>query len=377
MIHFLPQPKWDEKNKRWILRIQYNGKRKAFTSSLPRTAGKNECREKASKWLDTFDTNESVLFADAFERFLNYYYDRFGNSGSYRQHVSLAKNHILPRLGSIRCGDLRIEDYQSVLSDSKPITRVSEYGKEFRKTDTLSRKYLKNIKNTLMMFHKWAQARGYTKLQLQGELYIPKEAPTKGRNILQLNQIACIFKEPTGMFWERAFMFEILTGVRPGELLGLRIEDYDADTGIIHIRRAINATNEITPGKNARAQRDMALPDKVCQILEEQIATANQLHSEWIFCQPSGQHGTQAALRQAWRRLCKAHGLPADITPYSLRHTFYTHTEAFLPERMTKMIFGHSEKTDSHALYGNHVIEGELEESRKKLEVTPIYKAVE
>ena len=86
-------------------------------------------------------------------------------------------------------------------------------------------------------------------------------------------------------------------------------------------------------------------------------------------------HGTQEGLRRGWQRLCRAHGFPADTTPYSLRHTFYTHTEAFLPDRMIKMVFGHSEKTDSHALYGNHAIDGELKEAAKKLEITPIYQA--
>lgn len=373
-MYYLPQPKWDEKNKRWILRIQIQNKRKAFTSSTPRTAGKNEVREKAAKWLETFDTNENILFSEAFRRWMNYYHDRYGDSVQYGIHSSLGKNHILPKLGNIRCGDLKIEDYQSVLSEARPIIRTGDNGKKFTKSKSLSKKYLKNIKNTLQSFHNWAQARGYTKLVLNNELYIPMTAPTKGKSILQLDQIETIFKAPVGLWYERALMFEILTGCRPGELLGLKIEDYDMVTGIIHIRRSINAQNKITDGKNKNAQRDIALPDLVRKLVEEQIQVSRSVHSDWLFCQPSGQHGTQEALRRGWRRLCKAHSFPEDTTPYSLRHTFYTHTEAFLPDRMIKMVFGHSEKTDSHSLYGNHTLDGELESARNKLEVTPIYK---
>lgn len=374
MTYYLPQPKWN--NNRWELRIQIKGRRKLFTSMKPRTVGKNEVREKAAKWLETFDTNEAVTFGEAAQRFLDYYHDRHGDSVQFQQHQSLMKNHILPKLSKIRMGEIRIEDYQDVLSNAKPIRRTGELGKTFQKSKQLSKKYLKNIKNTIIAFHKWALARGYTKLILNDELYIPLTAPTKGKQILQLNQIEVIFKAPTSLWYERALQFEILTGCRPGELLGLKIEDYDSVTGIIHIRRSINAQNKITEGKNANARRDIALPDIVRQLVEDQIRVSRSVRSNWIFCQPSGMHGTQEGLRRCWRRICAAHDFPAETTPYSLRHTFYTHTEAFLPDRMIKMVFGHSEKTDSHALYGNHAIDGELKEVANKLEVTPIYQAV-
>lgn len=377
MIPFLPQPKWESGRKRWILRVQYKGHRKAFTSSTPRTAGKNEVREKASRWLETYDSNESVTFETAFERYRKEYFERYGDSEQYRQIVKLSTIHILPKLGKKKCGDIRIEDYQDVISGAKPIERVYSSGKKFKQTDKLSKKYLKNIKGVLVNFNKWAVARKYTNTVLDNVLYIPQSAPEGTREILQLEDISKIFAEPIGHPFERALMFEILTGCRPGEVIGLQISDYDATTGIIHIRRAINSRNEITPGKNRNAKRDIALPDRVRQIVEEQIEISKQLHSEWLFCQPSGQKGSQRSLQVAWKHICEAHGIQTNTTPYSLRHTFYAHTEAFLPDRMSRMIFGHSDKTDSHALYGNHAIDGELEESREKLAVTPIYKAVE
>lgn len=87
-------------------------------------------------------------------------------------------------------------------------------------------------------------------------------------------------------------------------------------------------------------------------------------------------HGSQLALNKCWKRICEHHGIAEGTTPYSLRHTFYTHTESFIPDRMIKMIFGHGERTDSHALYGNHSIDGELKEFADKLEITPIYQTV-
>lgn len=375
MVHFLPQPRWDEKNKRWILRIQINNRRKAFTSSLPRTEGKKEVRAKAERWLETFDANTSVTFGTAFERFLNDYHDHHGETETYKQHLIIGKNHLLPKLKNIRCGDLRIEDYQDCISNAKPIKRQGKT-KTYSKTDRLAKKTLKNIRATIIAFNKWATARKYSDLMLSDTLYLPQNAPSETREILQLSDIEKIFAEPTGQHYERAIWFQILTGVRPGELMGLKISDYDTATGIMHIRRAITSSNQISQGKNKNARRDIYLPDRVRQIVLDQIQVSKSLHSDWLFCQPSGQHGTQKALSRALDRICEFHGITVHVTPYSLRHTFFTHTEAFVPDRMIKMVFGHGDKTDSHALYGNHAIDGELKEFADKLEVTPIYKAV-
>lgn len=373
MRHILPQPKWNSTLKRWELRIQVDKRRKQFTSTRPRTEGKNECREKAAKWLESLDSNGNVTFEVAFQRFLDDYKLRYGESEQYRQNWQLGTSHLIPKLGRIRCGDIRIEDYQSCINEAKPVLRHTKKGKPYYLTDRLSKKTLKNIKGVISLFHKWARARKYTDLDITDALYVPIDAPVGHKDILQLDEIEKIFSEPTGHHYERAIMFEILTGVRPGELLGLKIEDYDPVTGIMHIRRSISYQNKITPGKNKNARRDIMLPDIVRQIVEEQIKVSRSLHSEWIFCQPSGQHGIQTALLAACEAVCEAHGIKTRITPYSLRHTFYTHTEAYIPDRMIKMVFGHSERTDGHHIYGEHSIDGELKEVSEKLAITPIY----
>lgn len=376
MIHFLPQPKWDKVNKRWILRIQVNGKRKAFTSSLPRTEGKNECRLKAEKWLESLDSNGSVTFEVAFGRWLEDYHARYGDTPQMYQNKTIGESHLIPKLGKIKMQNIRIEDYQAAISEAKPITRHTKKGKPYHLTDQLSKKYLSKIKGTIICFHKWAVARKYTDLIIDGVLYVPITAPVGKREILQLDEIERLFKNPTGMEYERCLQFIVLTGVRPGEALGLKISDFDAVTGILHIRRSINDKNKITEGKNKNAKRDIYLPQRVRQIVEEQIEVSRSLNSEWLFCHPSGMHGTQSALNRAWKALCGVHGLNPKTTPYSLRHTFYTHTEAsgVISDRMIKMVFGHSEKTDSHSLYGRHSLDGELKDVADKLEVTPIYK---
>lgn len=44
-------PRWDEKKKRWIIQPMRDGKRYAFTSTLPGAAGKREVRRLYESWL--------------------------------------------------------------------------------------------------------------------------------------------------------------------------------------------------------------------------------------------------------------------------------------------------------------------------------------
>lgn len=377
MIHFLPQPKWNKEQKRWILRIQVNGRRKAFTSSVPKTEGKNIVKKAAEKWLESIDTNSNVTFEVAFRRWLDDYHARYGETQQARQNEVIGTLHLIPALGSIKMCDLRIEDYQSAISDAKPAAKKRKDGTSYTLTDQLSKKYLKKIKGTIVCFHKWAISHKYTDLIIDDALYVPVNAPVGEKEILQLDEVEKLFKNPQGLHYERALQFEVLTGLRPGEVIGLRIEDFDTVTGILHIRRSITDANKITDGKNKNARRDIYLPAIVRQIVEEQIEESRRLNSDWLFCHPSGMHGTQKGLNKDWKRLTALLGINPNTSPYSLRHTFYTHTEAagVISERMVKMIFGHSEKTDSHALYGNHAIDGELKEIADKLAITPIYQA--
>ena len=372
----IPAPRWDPSRRRWVLQIMHNRTRKVFTSTKPKTAGRRECIERAAAWLDSFNTNSNVNFAVAFGRFLADYENKHGAaSEQLRKYKLIGRCYLIPAVGELPVSELGIEDYQNIISTAKPQPRKAKSGQTYYLTDHLSKKYLKSIKDCIQAFNSWARPRKYTDLELGAELYVPASAPVKGKEILQIEDVKKLFEHPTGLHYERALWFELLTGLRPGEVLGLQIGDYDPVTGIIQIKRAVNYRGKITPGKNKNAQRALALPPVCREILEKQIIYARSVQSEFIFCNQIGDHGSQEIMAECWRRICEHVGISTNTTPYSLRHSFYTHTEAYLPERMVKMIFGHSEKTDGHSIYGDHEIVGELQAAADRLSITPIYKA--
>ena len=56
-----------------------------------------------------------------------------------------------------------------------------------------------------------------------------------------------------------AYRFQVLTGLRPGELVGLRWADVKG--GTVFISRAVNVLGEQTRGKNDNAVRAFVLSD--------------------------------------------------------------------------------------------------------------------
>ena len=374
-LYDIPQPKWDSKHNKWILSIMIDGKRKQFVSRTPKMPGKRECRERCLEWLENGKSdNSSKCLKTAIDDYLEDYITRHGSNEQIVNLSSIFRSFLIPTLGNRKCGSLVFEDWQDIINNAKPIPRYRKDGTVYGKTQKLSKKYLSSIKGAIISFCKWAYPRHYLK-EIPTDLYLPTDAPTVGKEILQLSDIEKLFTNPTGLWYERALMFEVLTGWRPGEVLGLQKSDYDPATGIVTVNRSLNARGIITPGKNKNARRTIELTSEVKAILNEQLENTDYLESEWIFCNPLGDKPSQAAVRNCWKRIVKHKGLPEATTPYSLRHTFFTHTESYLPDRIIKSIFGHSQRTDSHALYGVHHVPEEAHEAAKRLAVTPIYKS--
>ena len=174
---------------------------------------------------------------------------------------------------------------------------------------------------------------------------IPKAetTPMKILNEEQLEKfIEEIEKEP---LWYDFFYMEITTGLRRGEICGLRWEDYDADRKILTIRRSVSigVNGEILIGnpKTDNGIRTILLPDKTAKILDKRLAGS---YSEWIF--PNLQHCEKptnpVTAYNNLKRILKKADLP-QIRFHDLRHTFATYAQANGVDTKTlSSILGHS-----------------------------------
>ena len=218
----------------------------------------------------------------------------------------------------------------------------------------LAEKTLRNLRAIIMGIIKY----GYEDYQCElprGDLYIPKGHSKQEKEILQKEDVRRLL-EPSHFWYHPLFCFLLLTGMRPGEALGLKVSDFRQDR--ITIKRAVNARGHITEGKNTNAKRVIPIGELAAGILRKTIKRNEEynLDTDWIFCSPDGSRGKQSMMRKHWDKLKKERNLPGTV--YSLRHTFISMMKSVLPEQQIKDVVGHSVSMDTFGTYG-HIVEGE------------------
>ena len=200
---------------------------------------------------------------------------------------------------------------------------------------------------------------------MTGELLeIPKAARYKTKTILQPESVRTLFNVDTTTYYGKrvydpfihAYRFAVLTGVRPGELLGIERSDIYGNT--IHLNKSINIRGEITQGKNANAIRSVVLSPLALRVLNDQLYMDPD--AKYVFDIPSTKY-----FRDRWIKYCNANGIER-TSLYELRHTFVSIAKT-LPEGMVKSIVGHSAQMDTFGIYG-HVLTSDANDTTKALQ---------
>lgn len=327
--------------KYWRIDVQQDGRRKSFYSSIPGRTGQREANAKADKWLDTgigpcgqrISAVYPLWFASMQET---------TSAGNCRNIASRWKIWILPVIGNKRITSMTEQDAQEV------INKAFAAGK--------SKKTLKSICADIRAFFKYCRLCKLSTFNPEA-LHIPAGARYKGKKVLQPDDLATLFSTDTTQYrgqtvpdeYINAYRFQVLTGLRPGELLGLQWSDIHGST--VHIRRAINVDGETTKGKNQNAVRSFVLSDMARRVLDEQRAITG--HIESVFAIPSERH-----YYKRWKIYCAAN----ELTPcslYELRHTFVSVVKT-LPAGEVKGLVGHSLDMDTFGVYA-HALTGDAE----------------
>lgn len=113
------------------------------------------------------------------------------------------------------------------------------------------------------------------------------------------------------------------TGLRLGELLGLRWEDVDLQEGVLHVRRQYTRLGEYGPPKTKAALRRIPLPPDLVRFLREQrIASSYSRDEHPVFAARNGQPlSHRNATRRGFEKAA-AHAEIEGVTFHSMRHAF-------------------------------------------------------
>ena len=239
-------------------------------------------------------------------------------------YKTMTKHYIKPYLGEEKIGSVTTADIQKLYNWLRENGRVNEH---YEKGNALSDSMIRSIH---MMLHQAMDAavreRLIVKNPTEGTVIPKNNYPPK--QILTEEQLE-IFLEvaKADPVWSDFFYTELTTGLRLGEICGLKWQDFEEKTGRLHIRRSVHRRKgggvRVGETKTETGTRTILLPPSTVEILK---ARKKKSYSNWIFHNPvvpevpmdpsTAYHRLKTLLRHA--------ELPA-IRFHDLRHTFATH----------------------------------------------------
>ena len=153
---------------------------------------------------------------------------------------------------------------------------------------------------------------------------LPRKEKTEMKT-LPLDKLGAFFLEAkhSGVF--ELYYPELSTGLRRGELLGIKWEDVDFDVGSIYIQRQITRLNGVireSPLKTKNAYRQIIVAPEVIRMLKEKKEREDGF-SVYVFSSPNGGPMCPDSMLKMLHRVLHRAGLE-EIPFHSLRHTFAT-----------------------------------------------------
>ena len=229
-----------------------------------------------------------------------------------RNYRSYIENHIRPGLG----------DKQLARLTPKDVQRFYE-----KLGDSLASGTVRRIHTTLHGALKAAQQAHLIASNPTEQIIAPKFSYGEKQILTdeQLDAFMQVIAEDE--IWYDFFYTELTTGLRRGEICGLKWEDFDEVSGTLKVCRTVYREDGggLTAGdtKTSAGTRKIMLPSSTAQVLRKRKTSAL---TEWIFPNPlrPEQPANPGSAYRRLKTLLKQAGLPS-IRFHDLRHTFATH----------------------------------------------------
>lgn len=208
---------------------------------------------------------------------------------------------------------------------------------------------------------------------------LPRQTERKCHQALTKEQQELFMKYAKESYLYNMFAIMLRTGMRSGEVRGLKYIDIDKKKNVIHVQRTLKYLEhegffEDTP-KTRTSKRDIPLTKDTLAILEEQrtlwkfnIFDLNR----YLFCNENGgplsRERVQGEIDRIIKKINKDGYEFARITSHVFRHTFATRAiEAGMQPQVLKTILGHSSLAMTMDLY-SHVMEDVKADEMEKIE---------
>lgn len=207
---------------------------------------------------------------------------------------------------------------------------------------------------------------------------LPRQTSTAVRQALTKEQQELFMNYAEDSYLYNLFAVMLRTGLRSGEVRGLKYRDIDKKKNVIHVRRTLKYLEhrgyfEDTPKTNT-SKRDIPLTKDILALLEAQRAFWGfdiiKLDT-YLFCNEKGEPLSRERVQGEINRIIKrinndGHDFKR-ITPHIFRHTFATRAiEAGMQPQVLKTILGHSSLAMTMDLY-SHVMDDVKSDEMEKI----------
>ena len=241
---------------------------------------------------------------------------------SHQTYQGYIHNHIRPNIGDIpleKLTSLDLQKFYKKLLTTGRVDRVEAKGQP----KGLSAKTVRNIHQILSSALKLAQEQRLILANPAEGCALPRVEHQEMKTMTTV-QLASFFREAreSGVF--ELYYLELATGLRRGELLGLKWEDIDLERGDLRVRRQVSRINgEVVeaPLKTKNVYRTLPLAEDTVSVLKEQRRKVG--NSPWVFPSPNGGPISPDSVLHMLHRVLKRAGLPK-VRFHDLRHTFAT-----------------------------------------------------
>ena len=241
---------------------------------------------------------------------------------SHQTYQGYIQNHIRPNIGDIpleKLTSLDLQKFYKKLLTTGRVDRVEAKGQP----KGLSAKTVRNIHQILSSALKLAQEQRLILTNPAEGCALPRVEHQEMKTLTTV-QLASFFREARGSGVFALYYLELATGLRRGELLGLKWEDIDLERGDLRVRRQVSRINgEVVeaPLKTKNAYRTLPLAEDTVGVLKEQRKKVG--NSPWVFPSPNGGPISPDSVLHMLHRVLKRAGLPK-VRFHDLRHTFAT-----------------------------------------------------
>lgn len=311
----------------------------------------NELRYKLEHGI--FVEKKNLTLSEWFATWMEQYKKNRVKAGTYYNYLKYFDSMIKCQLGNRKIADIRGEHIQKFYNDLE------------KKGYALSSiKIVSAILNGCMQ---QAMRNGLIERNPVRLAELPRQKEKATKQAMTKDQQALFMEYAKDSYLYNLFAVMLRTGMRNGEIRGLKPSDVDKKKYVIHVQRTLKYLEgrgyfEDTP-KTRTSKRDIPLTADLEALLDAQRnywGFKVERLDRYLFCNEKGEPLSRDRLQAEINRIVKriqtdGHDFPR-ITPHIFRHTFATRAiEAGMPPQVLKTILGHSSLAMTMDLY-SHVL---------------------